>query len=44
MAIDKELAKQGYEHSNCEGPAEMWVNKKAVLGFRFEWFRLVARK
>jgi hypothetical protein len=44
MGIDKELKKQGYEfdcdHSERESPAEIWINKKAGLGVRLEWFRL----
>jgi len=40
MVIDKELEKQGYEYSDCEAPAELWINKKAGLGVRLEWFRL----
>jgi len=40
MGIDKELEKQGYKHSDCEAPAEIWLNKKAGFGVRLEWFRL----
>jgi len=40
MAIDKELEKQGYKHSDSEAPAEIWINKKAGFGCRLEWFRL----
>ena len=40
MGIDKELEKQGYEHDDREAPAEIWINKRAGLGVRLEWFRL----
>lgn len=40
MGIDTELEKQGYEYSECEAPAEIWINKKIGLGVRLEWFRL----
>ena len=36
MGIDKELEEQGYERSNCEGPAEIWINKKAGFGVCLE--------
>jgi hypothetical protein len=48
MAIDKTLQKQGYEfdieYSDREAPAEIWINKKAGMGFRIEWFMLDGRK
>lgn len=44
MGIDEELRSQGYEfdceRSERETPAEVWVNRKAGLGIRLEWFRL----
>jgi hypothetical protein len=40
MAIDKELRKEGFEYDDNQGPAEIWINKKAGLGVRLEWFRL----
>jgi len=40
MGIDTELERQGYEYSDCEAPAEIWINKKVGFGFRLEWFRL----
>ena len=40
MAIDKELERQGYERSDSEAPAEIWINKKTGFGFRLEWFWL----
>ena len=44
MGIDTELQKQGYEfdieYSDREAPAEIWINKKAGMVFRIEWFKL----
>jgi hypothetical protein len=40
MGIDTELERQGYEYSDSEAPAEMWINKKVGFGFRLEWFRM----
>jgi hypothetical protein len=44
MRIDKNLTKQGFaldaERTELEAPAEIWINKKAGLGVRLEWFRL----
>ncbi|MHC4582050.1 MAG: hypothetical protein ACYS14_11385 [Planctomycetota bacterium] len=40
MGIDRELERQGYEHGDREGPAEVWVNKKAGFGVKLEWFML----
>jgi len=31
MGIDEEFEKQGYEYSECEAPAEIWINRK--VGF-----------
>ena len=47
MGIDTELERQGYEfnseYSDREATAEIWINKKAGLGVRLEWFRLEGR-
>ena len=44
MKIDKNLKKQGFaldaESTESEAPAEIWINEKAGLGVRLEWFRL----
>ncbi len=40
MGIDTEFERQGFEHSDCEAPAEIWINEKAGLGVRLEWFWL----
>ncbi len=44
MGIDKALQSQGYEfdngYSDREAPAEIWINKKAGMGVRLEWFML----
>jgi hypothetical protein len=40
MGIDKEFTNQGYERSDSEAPAELWINKKAGFGFHLHWFWL----
>jgi len=44
MGIDKELRINGYEfdegRTERDAPAELWINRKAGLGIRLEWFRL----
>jgi len=40
MGIDRELEREGYEYSDSEAPAEIWISKKAGFGVRLEWFRL----
>jgi len=44
MKFDKNLKKQGFalntERTESEAPAEIWINEKAGLGVRLEWFRL----
>jgi hypothetical protein len=44
MRIDKMLRNHGFyfdaEHTESEAPAEIWINRKAGLGVRLEWFRL----
>ena len=42
MGIDKELKRQvykfDYERAGQEGNTAIWINKKAGLGVRLEWF------
>jgi hypothetical protein len=44
MSIYDELKKLGYrfepEYGCSEDKAEVWINKKAQMGVRIEWFRL----
>lgn len=44
MGIDEELQKQGYqfeyEHGDSEDRTQVWINKKAGMAVRIEWFRM----
>ena len=44
MVVDKELRRRGYEFDDEDternAPVEIWINRKAGLGVRLEWFRL----
>ncbi len=44
MRVDEALEKQGFEfdedRTEQEAPAEVWVNKRARLGIRLQWFWL----
>jgi hypothetical protein len=45
MSIYKELKQLGYEfdheYGDSEERTEVWVNRKAGMGLRLEWFGLV---
>ena len=44
MGIHDELGKMGYvfeyEHGDSEERTEVWINRKAGMAVRIEWFRL----